>query len=85
MPITRDSGSGAGCPTSLGLIDDEIRELISIEVIAVVRGSIPKVFVSIKTMMIELFDERYVAVTEAVIGVATTVIVIVGVQWRGSF
>ena len=37
--------------------------------------AIPKVFGSIKTVMIVMFDERYAAVTEAAAATATTAIV----------
>ena len=40
-----------------GLTDGDIRELIANEVVAAVRSAIPEVFRSIKTVMIELFDE----------------------------
>lgn len=41
---------------------DEIRELITTQVTLSVREAILKVFRSIKTILLELFDERFVVV-----------------------
>ena len=67
-------GSGSGSQDRLGLIDDQIQELISTEVANSVCGSTPELFGSIKTTMIELFDDRYATLTETSIIVATLVV-----------
>lgn len=59
MMYIRGSGSGVGDTEWLGFSYDDILELIATKVVVVVRGAILKVFGSIKTIMIELFDERY--------------------------
>ena len=56
--MRRHSGSGAGGPKRLGVIDDEIQELISTQVTLAVREAIPKLFEYVKTTLIEMFDER---------------------------
>ena len=49
--------------------------MIHEEVVAPVRSEILEMFGSIKTMLIETFDERYAALTEVVAAIATTVVV----------
>ena len=77
MVFIRCSGSGSSGPKRPGLTDDDIRELIATEVLVAVQGAIPEVFGSIKTVMIELFDERYADMDEVGIAAATTTIVVV--------
>ena len=74
MVFTRGSGSGAGGLDRPGLTVDNICELIASKVADVVWGAIPEVFGSIKTVMINLFNERYVVVSK-VAAVAATVYV----------
>lgn len=57
--------------------------MIDFEVVTSVWGSILDFFGSIKTTMIELFDNHYVALSEAVVATATTTVVAVGVR-RGE-
>ena len=57
MVYTRGSRSRAGGLARPGLTNDEIQELISTKVIAAIQVAILEVFRSIKTMMVELFDE----------------------------
>ena len=85
IEYTGGSGSGAGglsmnCGISYIFLDDEIHDLIVTKVADAVRGAIPKVFGSIWTAMIELFDERYVVVVEVAVDNTTA-----GVQERASF
>ena len=54
--------------------EDEIRELTSTEVVIVIRGQIPEMFSSIKTTMIEYFNDRYAALSEAIVAAANTII-----------
>ena len=55
--------------------DDEIRRIVTAEVAAEIREAILEIFRSIKTMLIESFDECYVAITESA-GAATTTTVV---------
>lgn len=62
MVVTRGSGSGAsgsgdGEPARLIVLDVEISDLIAPEVATDVHGVIPNMFGSVKTAMIELFDD----------------------------
>ena len=66
MVITRNN------PGRSDTSDEEIRRIIHEEVATTIREDIPEMFGSIKTTLIETFDERYVAVTEAPAAVATT-------------
>lgn len=68
-------GSGSSGPEKQGTSDDEICRIIAAKVVVAVWEAIPKVFGSIKTVMIVMFDERYAAVTEAAAATATTAIV----------
>lgn len=77
MLIIRNLGSKASAQERPGLIDEEILEMITTQVIMAVREVTLEVFRSIKTDMIEMFDERYVAVIEVV--VATTIVVVAAV------
>ena len=52
------------------LTNDQIQEFISIKVATLVWSSIPKMFGSIKTVMIELFDDCYTSPTETAIELA---------------
>ena len=88
MVFTRGSGFGAGGsgdgePARLIVLDDKIRELIVVEVVAAARGAIPKMFGSMKNAMLELFDKRYVVVTKVVVVTATATVVAARVG--GSF
>ena len=46
-------------PKSSGTSDEEIHRIIHEEVAAAIREAIPEMFGSIKTTLIETFDERY--------------------------
>ena len=46
------------------MTNDDICELIAIAVAATILGAIPEVFGSIKTVMVDLFDEQYIPVSE---------------------
>lgn len=80
MVYMRGFGSGAGDPESPGLTDDDIHEMIVTQVTMVVREAIVEFPASIKIVMIEMFDEIYVALTETVTIVATTTVVVVGIR-----
>ena len=61
MVVTR--GLGSNNPKRPSTNDDEIYRIVAEEVAATIREAIPEMFGSIKTTLIENFDERYVAVT----------------------
>ena len=63
MAISRGSQSGDDSPERLGLIDDDIHEMITTKVTIDIRDPILKVFGSIETTMINMFDEYYFSVT----------------------
>lgn len=69
----------------LGLTDDYLRELIAAEVSSTIQRATQELFGSIKTTMIELFDERYALVSEVVAATTTVDVVAIGAQVRGSF
>ena len=69
----------------LGLTDDQIWEIIATEVVAAVRRSMPEMFGSTKTTMIEMFDDRYTALTEAATITSTATIAVVGIQMERAF
>ena len=58
MVITRNNPGGSGTN------DEEIRMIIVEEVAIAIREAIPEKLGSIKTTLIETFDERYAVVTE---------------------
>lgn len=80
MVTTRRSGSGSDGPVRRGLDKDEIRLLITTQVTFAVRQVILKVFRYIKTTMIEIFDERYVVVTEVVSAACIASITAIGLH-----
>ncbi|KAL7584909.1 uncharacterized protein LOC128127083 [Lactuca sativa] len=62
-----------GASTS-GVSDEAIRQMIQEEVAAAIRAEIPEMFGSIKTTLMETFDERYAALTEAATAAATAAV-----------
>ena len=50
-----------------------------------VWGSIPEFFGSIKTTMIELFDDRYAAFSEVVVAATTAAVAAMGIYRERSF
>ena len=60
--------------SSSGVSDEEIRQMIHDEVAAAIRAGIPEMFGSIKTMLLETFDERYATVTKAAAAATTTAV-----------
>ena len=60
--------------------DEEIQRTILGEVARTIREAIPELFGSIKTTLIETFDERYVAVTEATVVAATAALPVATLQ-----
>ena len=78
------SGSGAGegvpgrsvPPEVIGQmttceLDARIREILRDEIAELFRAELPELFGSIKTAMVEYFDERYAALTETAAAAAT--------------
>ena len=56
---------------TIDVSDEELHHMIHDEVVAAIRAEIPKIFGSIKTTLIEKFDERYVVVTETAAAATT--------------
>lgn len=56
------------------MTDDQFREVIATEVAPAVQRSMPEKFGSIKTDMIDLFDDRYAALSKVFSASATTII-----------
>ena len=71
-------------PESSGVSDEEIRRLIHEEVVAAIRAEIPEMFGDIKTTLIETFDERYAALTEAAAAAAIAAVAAAGPQGGDS-
>ena len=46
------------------MLEDRVSEIIREEVIEIVRGQLPEMFGSIKTVMFEYFDEHYTTSAE---------------------
>lgn len=82
-----ESGTGAGegvpgrsvLPEVIGQmstckLDARIREILHDQVVALFRAELPKLFGSIKTAMVEYFDERYAALTETATAAATAAV-----------
>ena len=65
--------------------EDQIRELISADVVTAVRGSIPELFRSSKTAMIELFDDHHATLSKATVAATTTVVAAAGVRGERAF
>lgn len=68
--VVTNPGIGCSDPKKTGNIDDEIHMIIAAEVAATMMEAVPQMFGSVKTTMIELFDELYDSVTEVVVVVA---------------
>ena len=82
MVVTRrfETGSGSGVGISgqyrSGLTEDRVREIIRQEVVSIVRRQILELFGSIKTSMMEFFDDRYATLLETATAIATIIIVV---------
>ena len=61
-------------PEASGVSDEELRQMIHDEVAAAIRAEIPKMFGSIKTTLMETFDEPYAVVTEAAAAATKTAV-----------
>ena len=57
-----------------GVSDEELRQMIHDEVAAAIRAEIPEMFRSIKTTLIDTFDERYAALSDAAVAAATAAV-----------
>ena len=60
-------------------MDARIREILQDEVAAAFRAQLPEMFGSIKTVMVEYFDERYAALAETAAAAATSAVTAAGV------
>ena len=78
MVTARGSRFGVDGPKRPWLTEDETYEMITTHVTMAVMEVVQKMFVSIKTAMIELFDEHYAAITEVVVVEVTAAIAVVG-------
>ena len=56
------------------MVRPDIRQMIHEEVAAAIRAEIPEMFGSIKTTLMETFEERYAALTEAAAAAATAAV-----------
>ena len=74
------SRSGAGSQVRSAALDDRIREILREEVVAIFRDQIPELCGSIKTAMMEFFDNRYATVVETIAGAASATVVAAGVS-----
>ena len=54
--------------------DEELRQMIHDEVADAIRNEILEMFGSIKTTLIETFDERYAALSDAAVAAATAAV-----------
>lgn len=73
VTITRERGYGSGSEGS-GPNDADIHDWIEKMVAISIRNMIPEFFGSIKTELIDLFDEWYVVIASIVVA-ATTIVV----------
>lgn len=87
MVFTRESGSGSGASNHdrPGLTNDQIRGMIATGVATTIWGSILELLGSIKTIITKLFNDRYAALSKAVVAVATVVVAVVGLRGERSF
>lgn len=76
------SGSGVGGQDKMGLPNYKIREMIVAEVATALQGSIQELFGPIKNVMVEVFDDIYVALTDTNVGTATTAVVTTMIKGR---
>ena len=67
------------------MTEDCVREIIGEEVLEIVWGQIPEMFGSIKTAMVEYFDECYVTLAETAAAAATTAVTTTGEESVGVF
>ena len=79
-----EGGQGGSVPPevigqmSTGELDARIREILHDEVAALFRAELPELFGSIKTAMVEYFDERYAALVETAAAAATAAVAAAG-------
>ena len=59
-------------------LDARIREILHDEVAALFRAQLPEMFGSIKTAMVEYFDEYYATIAETAVAAATTAVTTAG-------
>lgn len=74
-----------GGQDSMGLTEDQVKEMIHDEVVSIVQGQILELFGSIKTSMMEFFDDRYASLSETVATVGTTTVVVVEIGLGSAF
>lgn len=72
--------SGASSTTRAGPSDEEIRRITACRVPKAIREVIMELFGSVKTALIEEFDQRYAAITQASAAATTSTVTIVGSQ-----
>ena len=66
-------GSGAGRQIGEKELDAWFREILYHEVVAIVWDQIPELFPSIKTVMMEFFDDKYTSIIETVAAATSAV------------
>ena len=67
------------------MTEDRVREIIREEVVEIVRGQIPEMFGSIKTPMMEYFDDRYASIAETTAAAASAVVAAAGTGTGQAF
>ena len=91
MVVTRQfetgskSGPRAGSKDGPTLTEDRFREIIHEEVVAIFSVKNPDMFGSIKTMMMEFFDDRYPAIVETAAAAASIAVAAVGAGTGQAF
>lgn len=85
MVFTRGFGSGASVQDRPRLTKDQVKEMIHAKDVSIVRGQIPNLFGSIKTSMMEFFDDRYNALSKADVVAATVVFAAAGIGTGRAF
>ena len=65
-------------------MDAQIREFMHDEIAAALRAQLPEMFGSIKTVMVEYFEERYAALAETAAATATSAVTAAGVGGGGA-
>ena len=85
METIGGSGVGADSTKRAGQSEEKLSGIIATKVVEVIREVTPELFGLVKTAMIELFNDRYAALSEVVVTAATMAVVVVGVRGERAF
>ena len=83
MGTIKGSGLGTHSSGRVGLSEEEIRGFIAAEAAEEIREATPELFRMVKAALIELFDDRYAALSEVVV-VVVTIVAIATIRARGE-